>query len=83
MRFDRLTPREKDHLCALAEMGKGDQRSGGVAEWLGVSLISSCCAPCQTGRAEPLGSYIVPGTRASQDSSKRLKEDSHSFIAMK
>lgn len=38
VRFDRLTPREKDYLCALAEMGAGNQRSGGVAERLGVKV---------------------------------------------
>ena len=38
VRFDRLTPREKDYLCALAEMGTGNQRSGGVAERLGVRV---------------------------------------------
>lgn len=38
VRFDRLTPREKDYLCALAEMGTGNQRSGAVAERLGVKV---------------------------------------------
>ena len=38
VRFDRLTPREKDYLCALAEMGTGNHRSGGVAERLGVKV---------------------------------------------
>ena len=38
VRFDRLTPREKDYLCALAEMGTGNQRSGGVADRLGVKV---------------------------------------------
>jgi GTPase SAR1 family protein len=38
VRFDRLTPREKDYLCALAEMGNGNQRSGAVAERLGVKV---------------------------------------------
>ncbi|TXT35487.1 MAG: AAA ATPase [Comamonadaceae bacterium] len=38
VRFDRLTPREKDYLCALAEMGIGNQRSGAVAERLGVKV---------------------------------------------
>lgn len=38
VRFDRLTPREKDYLCALAEMGAGNQRSGEVAERLGVKV---------------------------------------------
>ena len=38
VRFDRLTPREKDYLCAMAEMGTGNQRSGGVAERLGVKV---------------------------------------------
>jgi len=38
VRFDRLTPREKDYLCALAELGVGNQRSGDVAERLGVKV---------------------------------------------
>ena len=38
VRFDRLTPREKDYLSALAEMGAGNQRSGGVADRLGVKV---------------------------------------------
>ena len=38
VRFDRLTPREKDYLCALAELGTGNQRSGDVAERLGVKV---------------------------------------------
>jgi hypothetical protein len=38
VRFDRLTPREKDYLSALAEMGTGNQRSGGIAERLGVKV---------------------------------------------
>lgn len=41
VRFDRLTPREKDYLCALAELaepGVGNQRSGAVAERLGVKV---------------------------------------------
>lgn len=40
VRFDRLTPREKDYLCALAELGPGNQRSGDVAEKLGVKVQS-------------------------------------------
>ena len=31
-------PVKKDYLCALAEMGTGNQRSGGVAERLGVKV---------------------------------------------
>lgn len=38
VRFDRLTPREKDYLSALAELGSGNQRSGDVAERLGVKV---------------------------------------------
>ena len=36
VRFDRLTPREKQYLRALAELGPGSQRSGEIAETLGV-----------------------------------------------
>ena len=40
VRFDRLTPREKDYLSALAELGTGNQRSGDIAERLGVKVQS-------------------------------------------
>jgi hypothetical protein len=36
VRFDRLTPREKDYLRALAELGSSPQRSGDIAQLLGV-----------------------------------------------
>jgi hypothetical protein len=35
VRFDRLTPREKEYLRALAELGPLPQRSGDVADKLG------------------------------------------------
>jgi hypothetical protein len=38
VRFDRLTPREKDYLRALAELGGGPQRSSHIAEVLGVKV---------------------------------------------
>ncbi|MHB1128798.1 MAG: AAA family ATPase [Ilumatobacteraceae bacterium] len=47
VRFDRLTPREKDYLRALAELGEGSQRSGGIAERLGVKVQS--VAPLRNG----------------------------------
>jgi hypothetical protein len=40
VRFDRLTPREKEYLRALAELGEGPHRSGDVAEQLGVRVQS-------------------------------------------
>src|SRR5690606_36914705 len=40
VRFDRLTPREKDYLRALAELGEGSHRSGDVAGQLGVKVQS-------------------------------------------
>lgn len=40
VRFDRLTPREKEYLRSLAELGTGAQRSGGIAEKLGVKAQS-------------------------------------------
>jgi AAA ATPase domain len=36
VRFDRLTPRERQYLHALAKLGEGSQRSGEIAEKLGV-----------------------------------------------
>lgn len=40
VRFDRLTPREKDYLRALAELGNSPQRSGEIAQLLGVKSES-------------------------------------------
>lgn len=40
VRFDRLTPREKAYMRALADMGAGAKRSGDVAEKLGVKVQS-------------------------------------------
>lgn len=40
VRFDRLTPREKDYLRAMAELGAGPHRSGDVADMLGVMVES-------------------------------------------
>ncbi|MFX8616627.1 ATP-binding protein, partial [Acinetobacter baumannii] len=47
VRFDRLTPREKDYLRAMAELGAGPHRSGDIAEMLGVQVESS--APLRSG----------------------------------
>ncbi len=38
VRFDRLTPKEKQYLRAMAELGPGPHRSGDIAEKLGRSL---------------------------------------------
>lgn len=38
VRFDRLTPREKEYLRALADLGPEPQRSGDVADILGVDV---------------------------------------------
>jgi hypothetical protein len=38
VRFDRLTPREKQYLRALAELGATPQRSGDVADKLGIDV---------------------------------------------
>lgn len=40
VRLDRLTPREKDYLRAMAELGPGPHRSGDIAEKLGVQVES-------------------------------------------
>ena len=47
VRFDRLTPREKDYLRALAELGAEPQRSGDVAAVLGVKVQT--VAPLRDG----------------------------------
>jgi hypothetical protein len=40
VRFDRLTPNEKRYLRGLASLGQGPQRSGNVADQLGVTTKS-------------------------------------------
>ena len=40
VRFDRLTPREKEYLRAMAHLGAGAHRSGDIATALGVKLNS-------------------------------------------
>jgi hypothetical protein len=43
VRFDRLTPKEKEYVYAMAELGAGSHRSGDVAEKLGkdVSAVAA------------------------------------------
>jgi hypothetical protein len=38
VRFDRLTPREKQYLRAMAHLGSGPYRTGDIAECLGVKI---------------------------------------------
>jgi len=40
VRFDRCTPAEKRYMRALAELGDGAQRSGDIAEMLGVKVTT-------------------------------------------
>lgn len=40
VRFDRLTPKEKEYLRAMASLGPGPHRSGAVAQQLGVRVES-------------------------------------------
>ena len=40
VRYDRLTPRERDYLRAMAELGSGAHRSGDIADRLGVPVQS-------------------------------------------
>jgi hypothetical protein len=47
VRFDRLMPREKDYLRALAALGSGSQRSGEIKDSLGVKAQS--VAPLRSG----------------------------------
>jgi GTPase SAR1 family protein len=47
VRFDRLTPRERDYLRAMAELGAGPHRSGDIADVLGVNVHS--VAPLRSG----------------------------------
>lgn len=41
VRLDRLTPREKNYLRVMAELGPGPHRSGEVAERLGISATAA------------------------------------------
>ncbi len=47
VRFDRLTPRERQYLRAMAEIGPGPLRSGGIADILGVQ--GNMLGPCHSG----------------------------------
>jgi len=40
VRYDRLTPRERDYLRAMAELGAGAHRSGDIADRLGMRVQS-------------------------------------------
>jgi hypothetical protein len=40
VRFDRLTPREKDYLRAMAELGAGPHRTADIAETLGAKITT-------------------------------------------
>ncbi len=40
VRFDRLTPRERDYLRAMAQLGPGPHRSGDIADVLGIRIQS-------------------------------------------
>jgi hypothetical protein len=47
VRFDRLTPKEKEYLRAMADLGPGPHRSGDIAARLGVRVES--VAPRRSG----------------------------------
>lgn len=47
VRFDRLTPKEKEYLRTMAELGRGPHRSGDIAARLGVKVES--VAPRRSG----------------------------------
>lgn len=47
VRFDRLTPRERDYMRAIAELGAGPHRSGDIADCLKVQVRS--IAPLRSG----------------------------------
>jgi len=41
VRFDRLTPREKDYMRAMADLGPGPHRSGEIAEKLSIDVTNA------------------------------------------
>lgn len=47
VRFDRMTPREKDYVRAMAELGPGPHRSGEIAQALSMGVQSA--APLRSG----------------------------------
>ena len=47
VRLDRLTPRERDYLRAMAELGPGPHRSGDISDELGISVTSA--GPLRSG----------------------------------
>ncbi len=47
VRLDRLTPREKDYLRAMAELGPGPHQSGDISDALGISVTSA--GPLRSG----------------------------------
>ena len=47
VRFDRLAPREREYLRAMADLGPGPHRSGEVAARLGIPVTSA--GPLRTG----------------------------------
>ncbi len=44
VRFERLTPKERDYVCAMARLGKGPYRSADVADIMGENIqkLGSC-----------------------------------------
>jgi len=47
VRLDRLRPREKDYMRAMAELGPGPHRSGEIAQKLGIDVTTA--APLRSG----------------------------------
>ena len=41
VRLDRLTPRERDYVRAMAELGRGPHRSGEIANLLGIQVTTA------------------------------------------
>jgi len=41
VRLDRLTPRERDYVRAMAELGRGPHRSGAIARLLGIKVTTA------------------------------------------
>lgn len=47
VRLDRLTPREKEYMRAMGELGSGPHRSGEIAQLLGITVTAA--APLRNG----------------------------------
>jgi hypothetical protein len=84
--FDRLTPPEKDYLCAMAELGPGTNVRERSPESAGLTLQSVSPVHGDTAFTVPLfGNFLrrvmpVPGLGVSQDKKQILEPPHHQAL---